>query len=402
MRLEDPKCGSSSSSLAQRLSKDDVLYQLCVSQQINLGSAGSITYPDPGLTALADPGQDLSACGPLGPCKSSGSALCISCGSIEATVTSSALAQGNSLTTADASVVDAAKQTCRATYPDAHENPPSSTTGGGGDPYDSGACYRGSLGESAMTVRATALDVSVARADYSSHVDAYDIAMESCLIRKEGNDKIAELNEKHEDTMTKLRDGKLAADIVGEAAEALKDCLYTVADADVLVEFAGGACAAGAVEAAANSTADALESLMQQAEAANQLEVAALQNDTDWKTCTNDATMELVSARGDELRLQRAIADQQLASYRLNQGVINAQTAFDDGNQTLAKPKTARCVRPISIPGSIKRSPPIKRRCIARAASRISPSARSSTNTRPAWARARLCSRPRRRPISRT
>lgn len=336
MQLENPACRVNSGNLSSQLSRDDVLYQLCVAQQVNRQTAGSLTFPDPGLTQLADPSQDLTTCGQLGPCSMSPTSQCMQCGIITATVTASILTQGTALTTADPSLIDAARQTCRASYPDAREQPPSSSNVPT-DPFGTGACYRGSLGEAAMTVRASAIDVQIARADFAAHQQSYDIAMQSCLIRQQGNQQLADLQAEHDKTMQALRAGKLAADVVAEAAGATKDCFDAFKDVvGDATGIAAGQCASAVAESAAKATADGLEYQMQQAEDEHNALAMKIQDDTDWQQCTNDASMQLVGAQGDALRIQRAIADQQLAAYRLNQGIIAAQTAFDDGTSTLA------------------------------------------------------------------
>ncbi len=335
MQLENAACRVDPGNLSSQLSRDDVLFQLCVAQQVNRQTAGSVTFPDPGLTTLSDPAQDLTTCGPLGPCPMAPTSQCMQCGTITATVTASALTQGTALTTADPSVVDAARQACRASYPNAREQPPSSSNVPT-DPFSTGACYRGSLGESAMTVRASAIDVEIARADYAARSQSYDIAMQSCLIRQQGNQQLEQLQAEHDKTMQSLRAGKLAADVIAEAAGATKDCCDAFKDvAADATGLAAGVCVSAVAESAAKATADGLEYAMQQAEDEHNALAMQIQDSTDWQQCTNDASMQLVGAQGDALRIQRAIADQQLAAYRLDQGILAAQGAFDDGTATL-------------------------------------------------------------------
>jgi len=269
----------------------------------------------------------------------------MTCGSVTAVVTAGTLRLASGVVGVTPDMLDAAKSTCQQKYPNARQRIPS-TDDLDKDPYATGNCYRGALGELAMTVRAAGIDVMAARADYDAHMQAYDIAMKSCEIAKAGDEAILEAMKSHDQEMTQLGIGKLACDIAAEVADASKECFDAFGEIEEdMTGMAVGVCLSAVAESAAKATSEGLEFAMKQADMAHEELVKTIENNTDDLKCVNDASSNLVGVKGDALRVQRAMADQSLAIYRLNQGVISAQSDWDDGQAALQKGKD-RTVRP--------------------------------------------------------
>ncbi|HEY1100874.1 MAG TPA: hypothetical protein VGF99_18185, partial [Myxococcota bacterium] len=220
-----------------------------------------------------------------------------------------------------------AERSCRVRFPNADRELPSVSEATSGA-LDNPTCYRGSLGELALTVRAAALDVDIARSELDDLSRAYDIAMASCMILKLGNDQLEDARRSHDDTMHKLRVGKAVADSVAAAASAVKDCA-TAAGSDTKFGVAAGvACGAAGVEGAANVASIAIEAAMDDAQAAHDTFMANLEGQIDEDRCFKDAEMNLVGAQTATLRIQRANADLQRTVLELDNGKATAERVY--------------------------------------------------------------------------
>lgn len=346
-KMNEPGCDTNIGPWAAQLSSDDILYQYCVANEVK-ERVGALVRARHEVTEEIL--NNYEACVVDGeypvPCPGGGGD-CFSCnGGFVAFVPSPNVFE-NLLDGVPTSITDQARATCIGEFPAANPQLP------GIDSIDLPAlddpnCYRGSLGEAALTARAVAQDIAVARSEYAEFQERYDIAMNGCLILENGNAAIEAAQEKHNDTMTGLRSAKLAVDIVATAAGGVKDCAATASGAETPWNkgAAGVSCGAGAVEAAADIASDSLQFAMDEVTANHEELLLSLNNATAEQQCYNDAEMELVGATTATLRIQRAIADLQIALYQMNELKVAAQTAYDDGLSSLAAAK-GRAVAPL-------------------------------------------------------
>jgi len=343
-----PGCDTNLGPWAEQVSTDDVLYQFCVAKEVQQRFGAQVANRH---RAMSDILSDFDACianadFPVACGDDTSSSHCFECNGSEFEVSPAALQ-----TLADgvpASILSAARAVCATEFPNASPTTP------GIDSVELPAlenpsCYRGSLGESALTVRAIAQDIAIARAEYSEFQDRYDIAMRGCVILENGNDAVESAQAKHNDTMTALRSAKLAVDIVSTAAGGVKDCAATTAGSSPPWDkvSAGVSCGAGAVETAADIASDSLQFAMDEVQANHEELLTSLNNAVAEAQCYNDAEMELVGAKTATLRIQRAIADLQIAMYQHNELKVLAQTAYVDGLASLQAAKD-RAVVPLN------------------------------------------------------
>lgn len=346
-KMNEPGCDTNIGPWAAQLSSDDILYQYCVANEVKERVGALVRSRHEVTEQILSNYQECVVDGeyPV-PCPG-GNGDCFACASGTVAFVPSPNVFENLLDGVPTGITDQARATCIGEFPAANPQMP------GIDSVDLPAldnpsCYRGSLGEAALTARAVAQDIAVARSEYAEFQERYDIAMNGCLILENGNAAIEAAQEKHNDTMTGLRSAKLAVDIVATAAGGVKDCAATASGAETPWNkgAAGVACGAGAVEAAADIASDSLQFAMDEVTANHEELLLSLNNATAEQQCYNDAEMELVGATTATLRIQRAIADLQIALYQMNELKVLAQTAYDDGLSTLAAAK-GRAVAPL-------------------------------------------------------
>lgn len=149
------------------------------------------------------------------------------------------------------------------------------------NPLDSPDCYRGTMGELALTVRSSAIAVDKARAEMAEHTEAYDIAMKSCLIREAGNDAIEQELANHNEAMEVLNQANGVASGIGAALS-------------------------GDIGGAFGAVTETMEASL---EAQHEEVTLALQNQTDIEVCRNDAELHLVGIKSSSLAIKEAGID---------------------------------------------------------------------------------------------
>ncbi len=203
------------------------------------------------------------------------------------------------------------------------------------------SCYLGTLGEAALAVLGAAQGVELARATLAEHTARYDVAMRSCLIAQLGGQALSNALAAHNDTMSELAAGKLAADIAANVAGGFKD----TASADAF--FTGGAKGlAAAAEAVAESASDGLAFAMDEADRGHAENMLALENDINDRVCFNDAEAELVGARASTVAV--GIAANELAQRFAEKNTLARNLSADiDEGLTALRAQTAATVAPI-------------------------------------------------------
>lgn len=344
-KLGEAGCDFDIGPWAEQLTTDDILYQYCVADEVQKRVGPLVLARHEHTEHILTHFESCVADGeyPVSCPDSEGD--CFACDG-QHFVPSPNMFEGL-LDGVPLEIADQARAACVTRFPDANPQLP------GIDSIDLPAlddpnCYRGSIGEAALTVRAIAQDIAIARSEYGEFQERYDIAMNGCLILENGNAAIEAATESHNSTMTGLRAGKLAADIAANVAGGAKDCGATIAGSGPPWDkaSAGVSCGAAAVEAAAESVSDGLQFAMDEAQAKHDALVQSLENATAEQQCYNDAEMELVGLRTASLRIQRAVADVQIALYQMSELKILAATAYDDGLGALAAAE-GRAVAPL-------------------------------------------------------
>ncbi len=336
------------------LTADDVAYQVCLLTERRLRIFD--IFPFVPFVVGGAPGQSASLL-EAGRCGRSGGAISIeACGDDDICYTCSSGGQDVTFQMTQAELADlgggldvplkarlAARGDCTDRYPDARTSLPSPDDVPGVE-LDIPACYRGALGEQALTLRALATEVEIARSELAELKDAYDIAINSCIILQEGNLAIEDATAAHNETMTELREVKLAADIVANVAGGVKDCASSVGASPFA---AGAACAGAAVEAAALSVSDGMAFAMEEAVQKHETLIAQIENDISERTCFNEAELELVGARTAVLRIQQTMIELEAANLAFENMKVAAQGVWDDGHSNLDFLET-RFVTPMS------------------------------------------------------
>ena len=356
-RTDDtPSCAPDAAAYAALMSADDVRYQVCLVSEVNSHVSGVSTQLGTtfgSLVGLNDQGQTCTY--PVA-CPSTNANTCMSCNGQVLPASYSVLNAISSIARAAQSAAYAqAQTTCRRLYPSARENPPALEELPN-NPLARTDCYRGSIGELVLAIRAAQTDVEIARADAGNFQQNYSIAMQSCYIQQQGNAQINTLNSRFNDTMHSLGSAKLAMDIASNVAGAVKDCAQSQAVDAAGALFSGGAavalgvvaCAAGGAQAAFDSISDGLQFGMDEAQRNHDAQAQLLMGQTEVLRCINDAGMNLVGERSAGLRITRALQDLEAAQYRFQQAVGAAQGAYDEGREMLARERM-RQVRPPSL-----------------------------------------------------
>lgn len=232
----------------------------------------------------------------------------------------------------------AAQASCQRLHPGMRLNVPRPN-----NPLETPGCVRGSIGEAYLDVVDAAADVDSARQAIVEHKEAYDIAMESCLILEEGNEDLAEAREAHKANMDGLRVAKTTAEGVAIAAGAVKECAATAAGSDSTSPWGAIkgsvstalACGAGAAEAVADITANSLGAVMDGAQAAHESLVAGIEERTELRICFNDAKHELVGLKAATMDLEGAVFALERANARVQEQIADAQREYEDGHAYL-------------------------------------------------------------------
>lgn len=192
------------------------------------------------------------------------------------------------------------------------------------------ACYRGSLGDAALAVTGAATEVDIARAELEEFTERYDGAMRGCFILKQGNAAVEAAIVQLNSTMTSMANAKFAADQTAKIAQKARD-LFSLEKPWQWV----GSLIFGAVQQAAESTADTLALKMDEAERQHELTVEKLENETELRQCINEAEIELVGARSASLRVRRQAQALSQTIVQFNNLKAAMQGALDDGRSSI-------------------------------------------------------------------
>ena len=213
------------------------------------------------------------------------------------------------------------------------------------NPLDQPECVRGTLGEHQLDVVAATNAVTLARTSMSEFTEAYNIAIDGCVILETDATARKALRDSHNANMEGLRTARAIADSVAVAAAGVKDCAATVAGSDksnpvsAIASSAGiaGACVAAGVEAAAAITSIGIDTGIENAEASHDAAVANLDEQSEIRLCYNDARLELVGLRSAKLELKQAAFDLRRAQATVEQEILDAQRIWADGHAYLAE-----------------------------------------------------------------
>jgi hypothetical protein len=341
IRTELKECRVTAKSYVKTLTSQDVAYQVCVVGKLKRDMGGSspatnIGFVDARYNALADKGCSLQSQLVVEGCASTAGEPCFRC------IASSGAAAGaasevafrtDSLATNLAGVPDELKPRasaeCLAQFPLAVPRLPNPQAASA-SLLDSGTCYKGSLGELALTVASAAKAAEAATSEIQDNLDSYGIAVESCNILQTANDTIISKTDEYTNLQSKLRAGKLASDIVASVASAGKDCA-TAAGSDIFFVAGVIACSAAALEGAAQSVSSGLQFAMDEATQSHDTLVQSLQLNADTKRCFNDAKLLLVNAKTTSLRASAASIDLDNAQLQFKNQKAQLQRLLSDG-----------------------------------------------------------------------
>jgi hypothetical protein len=246
-----------------------------------------------------------------------------------------------------AAALDSASTTCAARFPAARREIPRIDELFP-DVLDNGRCYRGALGEQALTLRAVATDVEIARSELGELSESYNVAMRSCLTLQMGNVSLAGALERHNHTMDGLRIGKTVVDSIADGAAAVKDCGAAVGNDNKFGAGAGIACGGAAVEGVARIASNVLQLELDRAEARHAELMQSIAADIDEQRCFIDAEQHLVGVRSAGLRITRAAQDLDRGVLQFDNMKEEAARAFRSGRARLTV-STGKRVAPASF-----------------------------------------------------
>jgi hypothetical protein len=214
-----------------------------------------------------------------------------------------------------------------------------------GDDAEDPACFRGALGELALSLRASAREVEIARSELNEYGERYDRAMRSCILTQLGNDRIEGALRQHNDAVDDFAIGKLTADIAANTAAAVKDTAAAAGE-NVFASVTAGV-AAGA-EAAAKSTSDGLQFAIERLERAHAENMLSLENELEERVCFNDAELHLVGVRTAGLRIERASLDLARQLVELENQKVSLGSFINEGLDALDR-EQQRTVTPTEM-----------------------------------------------------
>ncbi len=201
------------------------------------------------------------------------------------------------------------------------------------------ACYQGSLGEMAVSIRGAVKDVEIARSELAELSATYDLQMRKCITAHLGAQAAIDATTKHNQTMTVLGGVKLAADVASNAATGVAACADAVGGDTKLGIASAVSCGADAVVAAADSVSDGMQFAMDQADRAHDLELQQIEAQTEERTCFIEAEMALVGTRTATLRIQRAMQEVAGQLVALENAKNDLRGNIQEGHQAVAAEK---------------------------------------------------------------
>ncbi|MAO84044.1 MAG: hypothetical protein CMH50_09225 [Myxococcales bacterium] len=183
---------------------------------------------------------------------------------------------------------------CLSLLPNAPPTLPTYATLADG-PLQNHSCYMGAMGEAELEAMQARKNMEAARAAIAEHVEAYNIAVQSCHYGSQAGSVQETLMENHMEVMGKLRAVRLAATIAAEAADVASSWW------EEIVCFG-----CGVVGVAAKTTIQVMSDAMDAATARHELAMTRYQNYYDDLICFNDAKLHLVGMKTAQINLEGA------------------------------------------------------------------------------------------------
>jgi hypothetical protein len=347
----DPNCSTDQAAWYGRWTEEDMLGKLCMQSAIESNTLDrSFGFHSGAMRAFAEAcyaneSRPRSGVVSVGPCAANAANVCLRCdwqqdvAEVNLSRESFELNVPGAGNNAAGPWLDIVSQ-CQRTHSGMRLNVPRPQ-----NPLEVPGCVRGSLGEALLDIVDAAADVESAQQSIVERNEAYGIAMESCFILQEANQAISDAMEAHKVNMRGLRIARSVAEGVAIAAGAVSNCAATVAGAGKTTPWeaiaggaaAGVACGAGAVEAAANITAMALDAVMEGAQLAHDNLVANLEQTAELNICFNDAKQELVGLKAATMDLEGAVFALERANARANEQIATAQRLHQEGYEYIAE-----------------------------------------------------------------
>jgi hypothetical protein len=156
-------------------------------------------------------------------------------------------------------------------------------------------CYRGALGEQAISVLLAAEQIETARAQVAALSEDYNLSMSSCLEQRATEDQRAAMQSEHDDTMGLLSALKLGSDL---AAMVVKNNV----DVQNVLTFGGK----GAAATLADGSSLLLGARMAQVERSHQSSMQRLQAESSLRLCYINAQRSLTGLRTATHRIEEA------------------------------------------------------------------------------------------------
>ncbi len=343
----DPKCSVSLRDWYTSWTPDDLMARFCVNDAISRGNYdNALGFTDPTTKVFADAcvlsNPDVAYPVSIQACAAESNALCLHCDAdaavpeVELSSTTLALLAETVGNREDvpSNLWDSQWSKCQSSFPLARRDVPSPSS-----PFEEPDCVSGSIGEGYLGVVSANLDLQEARAALDEHIEAYDIAMQSCILLRDSSNDTKSARDTHRENMQKLRIAKGVADSAAAAAAGVKDCMSTAAGSDKSNPFSvifsasatGGACLAGAVETAATIASIGLGAEMERAQQAHDDNVADIEAKAAEQICYNDAKLELVGSTTASYALERASLDLKTAYANVSGLIATAQAVHSDG-----------------------------------------------------------------------
>lgn len=203
-------------------------------------------------------------------------------------------------------------------------------------------CYRGSLGELALSVRAAQQDLDAARAEVDEFYTAYDSLVQACQREHQTAEELRMARAAHATTMYNLDLARGALDSAAAIASSVKDCGSAMAGTDTISPAGyagvGVACGSAVVEGLLNVASVQMEVQMNRVEREHELHVEMFESNAAYAACLADAAgRELIGVNSAIARAQRASTDLTRAAAELRNQQDRAQRAWAGGVATLVE-----------------------------------------------------------------
>lgn len=355
VRRDSAECRQVYEQDNRELTASDVNYHLCVAR--SKGAQGyAQRFLSSSLTQLAADPMGANCAAPV-PCPAgvgTPGSLCTTCGSVTTEVSWALLQSFDPAgTTTPVNATEFAQNECRQRHAGGRSAAPSLRSQET-DPFASGRCYRGALGDQVMTLRAAATDVLIARSAFQDRLDAYDTAVRSCALQREGTEAAAALLTRYNAALQTLRIVKTSLDAASVYARGAAECYYMLGAAVGVDDFllaalpVGVGCALTGVGVFADIGSLTIGATMDSLEDWYERDAIELQSISDFRVCMNDANQHMIGMRTAALQAQRAQQDQLAAAFALRESTEAAQRAFAEGRAELASAQQS-AVRPPSF-----------------------------------------------------